>query len=63
MNDDIAPGASQGLESALRHLEAALAILDRIGAPPGLGAHVDLAVERVKEQLSEPQMVFKRLFG
>ena len=41
------------LERALSHLEQCLLILDESGAPGDIGAHVDLAAERVAAILEQ----------
>ena len=33
---------------ALEHLNTALQLLDQIGAPPHIGAHVDLAIHQLE---------------
>lgn len=40
------------LSEALSHLEAAIGILDRAGAPGHIAAHVDLAARQLEEALS-----------
>lgn len=37
---------------ALEHLSTALRLLDEIGAPAQIGAHVDLAVHQLEELLA-----------
>ena len=38
---------------AVVHLEAALEILDQLDMPADIGAHVDLAIHRLRERLQE----------
>jgi hypothetical protein len=40
------------LRAALDHLEGSLQLLDDADAPADIGAHVDLAVHRLREVLS-----------
>lgn len=49
MKDEGASGRAGGLSDVLEHLEAAIAILDRLGAPAHIAAHVDLAACQLKE--------------
>lgn len=39
--------------TALRLLEDALEVLDRMDSPAEIGAHVDLAIQRLREVLSQ----------
>ena len=39
---------------AMQLLESALAILDEAGASADIGAHVDVAISRLSEELAEP---------
>lgn len=39
------------LEEALQQLQAAIALLDRVGAPGHIAAHVDLAVNQLQDLL------------
>lgn len=49
------PGIRAGaLSEALALLQSALKVLDAAGAPAIISGHVDLAVERLKEQLLCP---------
>lgn len=43
----------RALRDALDHLRAALELLDRAGAPPQIGAHVDLARHQVERALGD----------
>ena len=42
--------------AALSRLEEALELLDRSGAPGDIGAHVDLAVQRLKAALRQAEL-------
>ena len=42
------------LSLAMQLLTSALGILDEAGAPPDIGAHVDVAISRLSEELAEP---------
>lgn len=46
-------GRWQALSDAATHLRAALELLDRVGAPAQIGAHVDLAICQLDEVLVE----------
>lgn len=41
------------LAEAMRAMEQALAILDRVNAPGDIGAHLDLALNRLSDILGE----------
>lgn len=43
------------LHAALDYLESSLQLLDDAGAPADIGAHVDLAVHRLRAVLAEPE--------
>jgi len=43
--------AREGLASALYQMEQALSLLDTCGAPGDIGAHLDLAMCRLREHL------------
>ena len=45
---------SEGV-TALRLLEDALEVLDRMDSPAEIGAHVDLAIQRLREVLSQAE--------
>ena len=49
-NDDSAPAGQT--DEALRHIEAALRLLDETDAPSDVGAHLDLAMHRLRSWLS-----------
>jgi hypothetical protein len=49
--EPIEPNAKE----ALAHLEAALAILDQLETSAEIGAHVDLAINRLRERLQSPE--------
>ena len=40
---------AEKLQSALSNMESALQILDNADAPPDIGAHLDLAICRLKD--------------
>lgn len=40
---------------ALESMERALVILDEIGVPADIGAHLDLAIERLRAHLNRPR--------
>ena len=42
----------QQLQKALEEMESALRLLDGVDAPPDIGAHLDLAICRLKELTS-----------
>jgi hypothetical protein len=46
---------SEGLQKALLYMEVALELLDKADAPTDIGAHLDLALCRLRETLSEAQ--------
>ena len=43
----------QQLLSALGHMETALKLLDEVDAPADIGAHLDLALCRLRERLEK----------
>ena len=47
MLDDTQDRTRQKLKDALHHLQSALDLLDRAGAPGQIGAHVDLAIHQL----------------
>lgn len=51
--DDPQVAAAARLIEALSHLETALVLLDDVDAPADIGAHVDLAICRLKGTLPE----------
>lgn len=53
MATDSAPLRDDLLGEALRSMELALELLDRGNAPPHIGAHLDLAICRLAEELRE----------
>lgn len=61
---DPATVRQQALRDALDHLRAALELLDRAGAPPQIGAHVDLGAHHIQSalgDLGEPAPSARRL--
>ncbi len=42
------------LKSAMANMQAALRILDDVGAPADIGAHLDLAICKLAQVISEP---------
>lgn len=40
------------MQLALKIMQDALLLLDSAGAPPDIGAHLDLAIVRLKESIS-----------
>lgn len=57
MKDETASGRACGLSDALQHLEAAIEILDRIGAPAHVAAHVDLAACQLKDIIASERQI------
>ena len=49
----ISEDGKPALEVAMQHMKAALELLDRTGAPADIGAHLDLAINRL-EAVSDP---------
>lgn len=45
------PQQSGSLQAALERMEEALEILDNLGAPDDIGAHLDLALHRLREEI------------
>lgn len=45
-------GSSQKMANALAMMQEALQLLDESGAPAHIGAHLDLAIVRLREQVS-----------
>lgn len=45
---DRAQSAKDELNLALEYLRKALAVLDRVGAPAQIGAHIDLAMHQLQ---------------
>ena len=52
MVHDTQEQAVLSLKDALRHLQAGLDLLDRVGAPGQIGAHVDLAIHQLRDAVS-----------
>ena len=48
---------AQDLAQALSHMQAALSLLDRTDAAHDVGAHLDLAIHRLSDLLSENALV------
>jgi hypothetical protein len=49
------------LEQALEQLQSAIALLDCAGAPGQIAAHIDLAVNQLRDIVSPPQDTLSRL--
>ncbi len=49
-------GSSQKMANALAMMQVALQLLDESGAPAHIGAHLDLAIVRLQEQVSSGQL-------
>lgn len=45
------PQSSASLSEALERMEEALQILDNLGAPADIGAHLDLALHRLRQEI------------
>lgn len=50
------PEPGEGLEKALSYMEVALEALDEAGAPADISAHLDLAICRLREAISEAEV-------
>lgn len=61
MDEVVLPGPAEGLEKALAYMEAALRVLDEAGAPADIGAHVDLAICRLREVVSDAERQLRPL--
>ena len=48
----VIPGAIAKRKEALGLLRSALGIIDEVGGPPDIGAHVDLAICRLEQVLT-----------
>ncbi|HUG80149.1 MAG TPA: hypothetical protein VML01_00690 [Bryobacterales bacterium] len=46
----------EGLEKALAHMQVALEALDQAAAPADICAHLDLAICRLREAISEAEV-------
>jgi hypothetical protein len=53
MTTDPVPFGSDLLGEALRHMEQSLQLLDSAGAPAHIGAHLDLAICKLRETLQD----------
>lgn len=51
------------LAEAAAHLQSALDILDRAGAPAQIGAHVDLAAHELHDELRRAMAIAPRSHG
>jgi hypothetical protein len=54
---DPQPAIAMRLIAAQRHMTAALKILDEVDAPSDIGAHLDLALQRLQSVLDEDRYV------
>lgn len=54
--DDARVGRTQQWAAALERMSEALKLLDESDAPADVGAHLDLAIERLKEEIATAEV-------
>lgn len=60
MEKVVPPHPGGRLEKALSYMEAALEVLDEAGAPADIGAHLDLAISRLREVVGSTEREISR---